>query len=623
MTRSLATGAASVQAATADVSAAAGSDYVGIAPTTLNFADGVATQPFVVTVNGDTAVKPDETFNVLLSNASAGTTIGDGTGVGTISNDDAAVAVFSVDDVVAVETNAGATTFTFTVTRSLSAGPASVQAATADVTAAAGSDYVAIAPTTLNFADGVATQPFVVTVNGDTAVEPDETFNVLLSNASAGTTIGDGTGVGTISNDDVAVAVFSVDDVAAVETNAGTTTFTFTVTRSLATGAASVQAATADVSAAAGSDYVGIAPTTLNFADGVATQPFVVTVNGDTAVEPDETFNVLLSNASAGTTIGDGTGVGTISNDDVAVAVFSVDDVAAVETNAGTTTFTFTVTRSLATGAASVQAATADVSAAAGSDYVGVAPTTLNFADGVATQPFVVTVNGDTAVEPDETFNVLLSNASAGTTIGDGTGVGTISNDDAASTSFSGPTVTGTGTFNGTIAGGGPGCGFTGTTQLIGTPPGVAPVPATLPVADAVFPHGMLMLTLSNCTPGATVEFTFTYPQVLPAGAVFWKYGRTASSPLTPVWTQHPATIVGNQISFSITDGGAGDDDLLADGNIVDPNGPAFVRLAAPPIVAVPVNASWAWLVLVTLILALAALRMSTRAEARSVRGAP
>jgi len=42
-----------------------------------------------------------------------------------------------------------------------------------------------------------------------------------------------------------------------------------------------------------------------------------VPVNGDTTVEPDETFSVVLSNA-VNATIGDGTGVGTIGNDDVA-----------------------------------------------------------------------------------------------------------------------------------------------------------------------------------------------------------------------------------------------------------------------------------------------------------------
>jgi hypothetical protein len=228
-------------------------------------------------------------------------------------------------------------------------------------------------------------------------------------------------------------SVFSVNDVTAAEGNSGTSAFTFTVTRTNTTDAASIQAATMNGTATAGSDYVAIAATTLNFAAGVATQSFAVTVNGDTTVEPDETFSVLLTNPSAGTTIGDGTGVGTITNDDMAPgSVFSINDVTAAEGNSGTSAFTFTVSRENTGAAASIQVTTSDGTASAGSDYLALPPTTLNFAAGVATQAVSVTVNGDTTFEPNETFLVLLSNPSAGTSVADGSGLGTITNDDAA-----------------------------------------------------------------------------------------------------------------------------------------------------------------------------------------------
>jgi tetratricopeptide (TPR) repeat protein len=60
---------------------------------------------------------------------------------------------------------------------------------------------------------------------------------------------------------------------------------------------------------------------------------------------------------------------------------------------------------------------------------VAVAATVLTFAAGETSKPVTVLVNGDLTVEPNETFTVNLSGPS-GATIADGTGVGTIVNDD-------------------------------------------------------------------------------------------------------------------------------------------------------------------------------------------------
>ncbi|MGD9622964.1 MAG: cellulase family glycosylhydrolase [Mycolicibacterium sp.] len=89
----------------------------------------------------------------------------------------------------------------FTVTLAApSATPVSVQYATSNGTAAAGSDYIATAGT-ITFAPGVTTQTVEVQVLPDTLVEPNETFTVTLSNPT-GATITDATAAGTITNDD-------------------------------------------------------------------------------------------------------------------------------------------------------------------------------------------------------------------------------------------------------------------------------------------------------------------------------------------------------------------------------------------------------------------------------------
>jgi chitinase len=95
---------------------------------------------------------------------------------------------------------------TFTIKLSAaSSTPVTVTYSTQDGTATAGSDYTAVSGT-VTFAPGETTKSVVVTILGDTVVEPDETFNLLLSNPG-GATLGTGTATATIVNDDVAPPV--------------------------------------------------------------------------------------------------------------------------------------------------------------------------------------------------------------------------------------------------------------------------------------------------------------------------------------------------------------------------------------------------------------------------------
>ena len=148
-------------------------------------------------------------------------------------------------------------------------------------------------------------------------VEANETFNVILSNASDSATITDPTGVGTIENNDVS---FSIDDVQQLEGDGGTIDFVFTVTKTgtVATSR-TVDYATANGTATGGAtcatsgvDYLSIATTTLAFAAADISRTITVKVCRDNLAESNETFNVNLSNASNSATITDATGVGTI-----------------------------------------------------------------------------------------------------------------------------------------------------------------------------------------------------------------------------------------------------------------------------------------------------------------------
>jgi glucose/arabinose dehydrogenase len=420
--------AITVNYATTNGTATAGSDYV-TAGGTVTFTPGQSTQPVAVTINGDVLNEANETFNVNLSSPS-NATIADNLAVGTINNDDAQPSL-SINDQTAFEQNVGTTLMTFTVTLSAASGQTvTVNYATADGTATAGSDYVAAAGT-LTFTPGQTTQPVVITINGDFTAESDETYFINLTGA-VNATIADNQGLGTIVEDDAEPKLF-IDDVAVTEGNAGTVNATFTVTLSPASlQTVTVQYATANGTALAGSDYLSTAGT-LTFTPGQTSQPINVAVNGDTVNEANETFQINLTNPTNATLFRSGA-TGTITNDDGAPSL-SINDVSKTEGNAGTSAATFTVTLSAASEqTVTVNFATADGTAFAGSDYVPLVGT-LSYAPGDLSRTLSITINGDTVIEPDETFLVNLSSAT-NATIGDNQGQGTIVNDDQAPARF-------------------------------------------------------------------------------------------------------------------------------------------------------------------------------------------
>ncbi len=156
---------------------------------------------------------------------------------------------------------------------------------------------------------------------------------------------------------------------------------------------------------------------------------------------------------------------------------------------------------------------------------------------------------------------------------------------------FTGPTATGTGDATATVTGGGDTCGFASTPQFVA----VTSVPVAPPAAYS-FPHGLFDFALANCTSGGTVTLTLTYPSALPSGTVYWKYGPTTNN-TNPHWYPMPATIAGNTVTLTITDGSLGDDDLTANGSIVDQGGPGVPNAAG-----IPTLSEWALLGLIVLL---------------------
>jgi hypothetical protein len=310
-------------------------------------------------------------------------------------------------------------------------------------------DYVTTSGT-VSFANGDATpQSFNIPLCNDTADEPDETVNLALTNPTGGATLGaQSTAILTITDDDTAPSI-SITDVTQAEGNVGSSSFTFNVNLSAASGqTVTVHYQTADGTATvANNDYVAIPDTVLTFNPGVSTMQVNVTVNGDVTPEPNETFFVNLSTA-VNATISDNQGQGTITNDDAAGPSMTISDARITEGNSGDKNMTFTVTFA-GGGAASAHYHTVNGTAQADDapiaserpavfrDYVpeqnGIVSfgTNPNPEGGAQTRTFNIIIHGDTLKEPNEFFSVVLDTP-IGATITDPLGYGVIVDEDRA-----------------------------------------------------------------------------------------------------------------------------------------------------------------------------------------------
>src|SRR5207244_875595 len=134
-----------------------------------------------------------------------------------------AAPTLSINDVSVTEGDSGSTPATFTVSLSAASSfTVTVNYATADNTANAGSDYQSTSGT-LTFNPGETAKPVTVLVNGDTTFEQNETFFVNLTSPT-NATISDAQGQGTITNDDAAPPTprLFINDISIVEGNSGT-----------------------------------------------------------------------------------------------------------------------------------------------------------------------------------------------------------------------------------------------------------------------------------------------------------------------------------------------------------------------------------------------------------------
>lgn len=426
--------------------ATSGSDFVGVSSQTVTFAAGQTTAYIPVTVYGDTTLEPNETVTVRVFGVSGGATIGRGTGLATILNDD--VPTITINNQGIYEGSTGSANANFQVYLSgASTQTVTVNYVTLDGTATAGSDYSFVSGQ-LTFAPGQTTAYVSVPVYGDTVDEADELYYVSIY-SPVNATLANSQGRGTIINDDLTISV--ADAAPVTEGNSGSTPATFTVSLSApSTHTVTVGYYTNGGTATAGSDYISTNGT-LTFNPGVSSITVPVSVLGDTTYEADETFSLWISQASHAL-INRISGSTTIVNDDPSTMI-SVSDASVLEGNSGLAGATFTVALNAAsTQTVTVNYATAGGTATSGTDFQSLTGS-LSFAPGQTSKTVTVYAVGDTVIEPNETFTLNLSSP-INASINDGQGIGTILDDDSPGLSVGNATVVegNTGTVYATFA---------------------------------------------------------------------------------------------------------------------------------------------------------------------------
>jgi Ca2+-binding RTX toxin-like protein len=424
----------------------------------VSFAPGQASATITVPIAADTAVELNERFALALADAPLASVILPTTTQGVILNDDALISIAGLA-YNRPEGTGGTTGFTFTLTRSgATSGAASVAYAVKGVagsgtTPAGAADFAGgtLPSGIVAFAPNETSRILTIPIAADDLPESNERFAVTLS-APAGAALGTAVAQGIIANDDTApppasIAIARLSASKPEGSGGGTTPFTFTVTRSGNTAAAhSVAYAVAGVAGAgtmpAGpADFAGgtLPAGTITFAPGETSRVLSIAVQADPAGEYNERFAVTLSAPSAGATLGTPAAEGIILNDDTSVA-FATANLSKPEGNAGTTTYSFTVSRSGATTGTSTVGwslkggGVAGTVAASGADFAPGFPVsgTLTFAPGQTARTINIPVLGDTNPEGgfNESFTLTLANATPGVAITAPTATGTIRDDD-------------------------------------------------------------------------------------------------------------------------------------------------------------------------------------------------
>ncbi|MGI8819956.1 MAG: Calx-beta domain-containing protein [Chthoniobacterales bacterium] len=292
--------------------------------------------------------------------------------------------------------------------------PVTVNYATNDGTATAGSDYTATNGT-LTFGPTETVKLVQLPILDDLIQESTEQFTFMISNPGGGVIDPTrSTATITIQDNDGSGTVISFDaDTYLVNENAGAVTVRVTRT---GTGNATVNYATSPGSATAGADYqntsgtIAFPNTSPDPGETVDTQLITIPIFDDSLVEGNESFAVNLTAATVPNqnySFGRSTATVTIVDNETSTVNFSASSYSVTE-NGGNATITLLRSGNTNT-AGRVVVSTVSGTATGDEDYASIRSLNVDFAQGQTFATFDIPIFDDTLVEGTESFYVTLS----------------------------------------------------------------------------------------------------------------------------------------------------------------------------------------------------------------------
>jgi hypothetical protein len=378
-------------------------------PKQVTFAPGQTNSAIRLSVIQDNDVEPPKTASLALANPSAGLSLGNpNEAILTIHDRPATLQLQptyitgweSVPEALLVEVRRLGT----------SQDPITINFTTLNGNAKAGEDFVA-ASGQIDFSAGVTTRILSLTMIDDTLTEGTEYFRIALSNNTPWVDV---------RVPPVATVSIIDDDYGyipgTVSLEEGATNFDVPIFRFGSYNFNStVGYFTTPITATAGVDYLSVTGT-VSFAPGETTKSIQVPILNDADRERSETFRLVLTNASHGVPIVTDAWQGNITILDNDRGFRFVSSPIEVDESAGQ--ISVDVFRADDTESAmNIQYHTEPINADAAMDYTP-ASGNLTFETGDISKSIVIPILNDGLHEARESFRIVLSNPSAGQTLG-------------------------------------------------------------------------------------------------------------------------------------------------------------------------------------------------------------